>query len=460
MEKPSSIKPDATIQAPKFGPGASKVFTTDARFIIAMGGQRGGKTTVGAYWDISQALQMREEMTPKGMKVTPPTGIICAPTYDQLNQATLYRFFEEFPSIRRYYQQYKKEINIPIAKDSDGKQMNSRILTRSLEDYDKLRGIKCWWIHMDEGDGASEAAWDVLEGRVADTRGKILVTSTIYRNSWINRKIYQPLRAGRRTETEIVTWPSIDNPAFPVEEWERLKKELDPIVFAREYESKFVFESGLVYGDILKYGVIDEVPEGVEMLATFYGLDYGLNDPTVILFMGYGSDGCWYVLQEYGQEMMSVDAINDVLKANLQMYSSQYGAPWATYYDPAGGIAALSIAPDVFPIAAVKDIPNRITLVRNFIYQQRVFILSHNIKTIKEMSLYAFDATRNLPIDRNNHFSDALGYVIHNAWGSVDGLQKKEPEKPKSRIMEYEERRGLLKDGVFQSMLERNEFLM
>lgn len=449
MEKERSFSM-SEIQNAQFGPGASKIFTSKARYIVAVAGQRGGKTTTGAYWSYSQATKMREEMTTGGLKTVPPAGIICAPTLDLLRHSTLLRFFEEFPSLRKYYKEYQKEMNIPIGK-VNGKTVYSKIFTRSLDDPEMLRGIKAWWVWMDEGDVAPEEAWEVVKGRISDHEdGKILITSTLSINSWINRLIYQPLRANKIDSAEIISWASNDRPGFPVSEWERLKKEMDPIQFARDYEGKFSFESGLVYGDILNYGIIDAVPEHVTMLATFYGIDYGLNHPGVILVMGYGSDRNWYVLNEHVEPMMDVDQINEVINSNLKIFKEQYGDPWATYYDPAGGIAALSITPDVFPIAAIKDIPGRVTLVRNFIYQKRVFVLSHNVKTIRELSLYTFELGKTLPQKVHDDCMDAMGYIIHNGWQNVEGLKAPEKQETKTRLYMYEESRGVIKDGVFQ----------
>ena len=65
----------------KFGAGQSKVFTTDKRFIFAMGGKRGGKTTVGTYWARNQGGILRQRTNTLGQTVTVgPNGLIAAPT--------------------------------------------------------------------------------------------------------------------------------------------------------------------------------------------------------------------------------------------------------------------------------------------------------------------------------------------------------------------------------------------
>ena len=440
-------------------PGQSKVFTSKARFLVAISGQRGGKSTVASHFTNVEVQKLREENTSRGKKLVGTTAIICAPTYDLLRTATLDRLFEEYPVYKRFYKEYHKTITIPIA----GKGKNtifSTIYTLSVDDPENLRGKKCWFIWGDEVDIAPSDTWKMMTGRIADHEdGKLLITSTLSKDSWINRLVYQPLQAGKLTNTEIISWPSIERPGFPVEEWERLKAEMDPVAFARDFEGKFAFESGLVYGDILKYGIIDELPENVKILACFYGIDYGLNHPTVIMVMGFGSDRNWYVLNEYVSPMMSPEEINLILRGNLEVFRELYGDPWATYYDPAGGIAALSIDPDVFPMAAVKDIPARVTMVRNFIHQKRVYVMSHCHETTRELGLYEFQEDKPVPKDANNHCMDTMGYIIHNGWQNVEHLQKPVEEKPKSRVQMDLEARGLLKDGIFQTNVNRDIYI-
>ena len=119
--------------------------------------------------------------------------------------------------------------------------------------------------------------------------------------------------------------------------------------------------------------------------------------------------------------------------------------------------------PGVFPIAANKDLMGRITLIRNLIYQHRLFVLSHCHATLKEMSLYQFSESRPEPIDRDNDALDAMGYAIFNGWPSVDGLEPEKAPRIKNRVEMDLEARGLLKDGVFQNIFEASDdsyFLM
>lgn len=437
-----------------FGPGQSRVFTSEKRFIFAMGGKRGGKTTVGAYWSYQELAKMRRRMSPSGMSTVPPTGLIAAPTYDQLQQSTLLKFFEEFPGLRRYYKEYKKQIEIPIGKGADGKPLISKVYTRSLDEWKNVEGLNLDWGWIDEADSLQYQAWHTVMSRTGTTQGKILCTTTIYPASWINEMVNKR----KDPDSTIITWPSIENPAFPLEEWERLKAQTDPTVFAREYMSQFVFESGLVYGDILEYGLLDSVPEGVTMLATFIGIDYGLNDLTAVICVGFGSDGNWYILGERVSPGMNVDMINERVGELME----EFGKPWATFFDPAGGIAVLSLRQDCFPMAATKkmqDTPEktgRITLIRNLIFQRKVYTLSRNLVTNREFGTYSFQ-NDGKPEDRNNHCMDGFGYCVYSGFNMVDGLRPKQEKKVLPTLWRVMEEQGYLKDGVFQNTISQED---
>jgi len=432
------------------GAGQSRVFTTESRFIFAMGGKRGGKTTVGCYFANTEMVKLRRRIKPTGVDIVASIGLIAAPTVDQLKQSTLAKFFEEFPQYKKYYREYKNEIRIPF-NASDGTQRVAVIYTRSLDIAKNIEGMNLDWIWVDEADSLDSATWNVVRGRVATTLGKILCTTTIYPVSWIFDRVYKRKDPGY----EIITWPSSENPAFPEEEWATLKAETDPLIFAREYEAQFIFASGLVYPGIDEYGFVSCIPEGVTVLATFFGIDYGLNDDTVVLCDQYCSDGAWYTVHETVRPAMNVDEINQTLNS----YVSLYGQPWQTWYDPAGGIAVLSIDPKFNPHEAVKKLNEGITLITNLIFQKRIYCLDSCPKTQNEYRRYSYDNKKmGVPEDRNNHTMDNNRYIINSSHAAVDGLKSIEEKKALSTLWRALEEEGYLKDGQFQNKIDGSNY--
>lgn len=381
--------------------GQKRVLNSQSRFIFAMGGNRGGKTTIGCYWAY---LQMQKENT---------NGLIGANVYDQLNQSVLTKFFETFPQLERYYIKRDKMMILPG---------NRKVFFRSMDETKNIKGMNLHWIWIDEADGLSEEDWFVLQSRTGTTLGKMLMTSSIYPDSWIYDTIYKD----ENKDYELITWESVDNPSFPREEWDRLKRSMDPVRFAREYESKFIFESGRVYADILKYGVIDKYPEGSEPIVYFFGIDFGIEDPTAIMVLSYNTDGCWYIIDEYYRDHMSVQEINHW----LDYFIGKYKRPLITAIDSAGGVARLSLDARANAMDAVKKIGPRLFLLRDLIFQQRLYVFSRCSNAVREFTYYSFNRLKiDEPEDKNNHAMDAIGYVIHTCENMVSGMVEQATKK-------------------------------
>lgn len=397
-----------------------RIFTSTKRFIFAMGGNRGGKTTAGCYWSYL------------GMQTPNTNGLIGANTIDQLNQSTLAKFFEVFPQLKRFYVKRDRTIYLPNG---------SKVFTRSLDMPELIKGLNLHWEWIDEGDGLSESTWNILRSRVATTQGRILVTSSIYANSWIFDTIYNR----KDPDYEIVTWESIENPSFPKEEWEALKRSTDPITFAREYSSEFVFATGKVYGDILSYGRLEtnEYPANSKPVKAIFGLDYGVNDPTAITVVTLNDDGKWYLVDEVYSPAMSIQQIN----FHLERLIEKYGKPFMTCQDPAGGVARISLIPQANATDAVKDIHKRITLIRDLIYQKELYYFPRCVNADREFKAYQFNPKKlEEPEDRNNHIMDSMGMAIHHTYDMLKHLGKK--EEPEEEMTEFWARK--MAQGIYK----------
>jgi PBSX family phage terminase large subunit len=411
---PIAKKPQAEIIEFVPFPGQDRIFLSKARFIFASAGQRGGKTKAGCYW------------ANINMNIPGTNGMICANTIDQLNQSVLDKFFSEFPQLKRYWVKRDKMLSLPNG---------SKVYFRSLDNPEMIRGLNLHWIWPDEIDGQNYNTWKILEGRVANTKGRILGTSSIYRKSFVH-EMYKRFKDD--PDYEFITWESVANPSFPPEEYERLKRTWDPIDFAREFGGQFSFATGQVYPlderfiiDKLQKTWIDKSGEERELkvIDYIYGLDYGINDPNVITVNAFCSDGNWYIIDEYYEPNLSIQQINHWLDYFITKYKRR---PYATCQDPAGGVARNSLINECRPQDAVKDIIGRVKLIRNLIYQGKIFVLKNCVNTRREFEYHMFDLKNpEMPEDKNNHCLDSFGYAIHTTWDQIQGkakVQAKEEE--------------------------------
>lgn len=92
------------------------------------------------------------------------TGLVGAPTYPMLRDATLASLLELLNDNDIPFELNKAD-NVLLLKDS-----GSRILLRSVEDFERLRGTNLAWFALDELTYIREGAWLRLEGRLRDPK--------------------------------------------------------------------------------------------------------------------------------------------------------------------------------------------------------------------------------------------------------------------------------------------------
>ena len=91
------------------------------------------------------------------------TGLIGAPTYPMLRDATLAALLATLEREVIPYELNRSE-NFLLLPEAQ-----SRILLRAVEDFDRLRGSNLAWFGLDELTYAPEEAWLRLEGRLRDS---------------------------------------------------------------------------------------------------------------------------------------------------------------------------------------------------------------------------------------------------------------------------------------------------
>ena len=96
------------------------------------------------------------------------SGLIGAPTYPMLKDATQQALFDILDSNRLPYDFNKAENVLKMQENG------SRILFRALDEFERLRGTNLAWFGLDELTYVPEAAWLRLEGRLRDPKAKRL----------------------------------------------------------------------------------------------------------------------------------------------------------------------------------------------------------------------------------------------------------------------------------------------
>lgn len=94
------------------------------------------------------------------------TGLLGAPTYPMLRDATQATLFEILGTNKIPYE-YNKAENAMVMSDT-----GSRILFRPVDDFERLRGTNLAWFGLDELTYTQEEAWLRLEGRLRDPQAQ------------------------------------------------------------------------------------------------------------------------------------------------------------------------------------------------------------------------------------------------------------------------------------------------
>ena len=205
-------------------------------------------------------------------------------------------------------------------------------------------------------------------------------------------------------------WSSVDNPAYPKEEYEKAKASMSNSRAAMRYDGLFMRMEGLVYPDF-KSCIIKHVdpPEG-QLVG---GMDFGWNDPfCALLATRYtdvdGRDILYFWYERY-KRMTTIAQHSRRLPGRGE-------AMW--YADPSrpGSIAELRIAGHVVR-KGVNDIQLGIDAVNNRIHNGTVKISDKLIALMAEAEEYHYpekddEIIGEKPKDAFNHALDPFRYTI------------------------------------------------
>lgn len=113
------------------------------------------------------------------------TGLVGAPTYPMLRDATQTALFEILESNNIPFEHNKAESTIRM------RDCRSKILLRSMDEFERLRGTNLAWFGLDELTYTQEEAWLRLEGRLRDPKASKLAGFAVWTPKgydWVYRK--------------------------------------------------------------------------------------------------------------------------------------------------------------------------------------------------------------------------------------------------------------------------------
>jgi len=132
----------------------------------------------------------------------------------------------------------------------------TRIIFGHADEPDSLEAAQYKAAVLDESGQKKfkQQSWEAVQRRLAIDKGRCLFPTTPYSLNWLKTEVYDRAirnRTGAGTaadaDYECVSFESIMNPAFPLDEWERAKATLPDWKFDLFYRGIFTRPAGSVY---------------------------------------------------------------------------------------------------------------------------------------------------------------------------------------------------------------------
>lgn len=248
-------------------PGQARAWRSEKRFVLVLAGTQGGKTSFGPIW-----------LTREVQRLGPGDHLASSANYDLLRLKML-------PELRLQFERtlgwtYMAGDNMLI-NERDGK----RIILRSAlrpEGLESSTALSFWGDEWGQNQ-VDLIAWEAAQRRLAINRGRALMTTTPYNLGWLKTQFYDRWRAGD-PDYDVISFRSIENPAFPVEEYERAKRTLPDWRFRMFYDGEFAQPAGLIYHDFDSAKHVERPFRIPSDWPRIVGVDFGLVN-TAILWM-------------------------------------------------------------------------------------------------------------------------------------------------------------------------------
>lgn len=354
-------------------------------------------------------------------------GLVGAPTYPMLRDATLTSFLEVLASNRIRHELNKSE-SVLVMKDT-----GSKIYFRAVDDFERLRGTNLAWFGLDELTYTTEEAWLRLEGRLRDPQASRLCGFAVWTPKgfdWVYRRFIREAVAGY----EVVLAKPFENrhvldkvPDF----YERLRGSYDTRFFEQEALGGYLnVQAGVVYHGFQRARNVREL-EVDGRLPLLWALDFNV-DPM-----------CSIVAQKTGEEIRVLDEIVIQRASTLQAceeFHARYPnhvAGVVIYGDASGqrqqtaGTTDYQIVKQFFRQTAYGNlrfrvppsnpsVRERVALVNAKLFsaseEVRLFIhlrCSELVRDLEEVTYKPDTSVIDKDRDpRRTHLSDALGYLI------------------------------------------------
>ena len=299
----------------------------------------------------------------------------------------------------------------------------STISFTPLDDDKKIRSLNLDYVFVEQCEEVSEEIFDELALRVrgevslADYGQILLIAQPGPKTHWIYKRFYQV--KANDPDYKIEHFSYLDNP-YLKEDQRKYYEGLKETNYDRwrthalgEWisSSKQIFVNNWTVGFDRTY-------------FDFYvgGVDFGWNNPSCFLLMGFYDDECYVLGEVYGSEMTTTEFIGEIaeLLAGFDLDFNDVDSVYADAADPESIEVFCREGLNTYP--SVKNVKAKIDTTR----ETKIHIAESCVNLIRELPEYEWKKNKDgeileEPVKKNDHAIDALCYGIYGVRGELGG---------------------------------------
>lgn len=373
---------------------------SDTRFTAFIGGIGSGKTLGGC-------VKAMAHCQPGAL------GLIVAPTYGMLRDATL-RTFKDVAG-KALLEFRRGEMRAKMINGSE-------ILFRSADDPERLRGPNLSWAFIDEAALCHKMAWPIIIGRLRKDgiAGPCWLTTTPKGRNWV----WEEFAHVRRDNYEMFHSRTADNPYLASEFVESLEVAYSGDFALQELAGEFVAFEGLIYD--FDPDVHIQRRGSNEMHYWALAADEGFTNPAVILLIGVDADSRLHIAREYYERGKLQET---VVKAAVEMARSVSPMAAVVVDSSAAGLIA-DLMNNGLPARAAKGrVLDGIGAIQGLLKVQldgrpRLTVDPSCVNTIAEFESYVWREGRDAPVKQSDHAMDAARYFVTWVMGATQQVDQ------------------------------------
>lgn len=223
--------------------GQRRMMASRKRFILMLAGTQSGKTVAGPWW-------LLREICIRG----PGDYLVVTPTYPLLQKKLLPEFLRlfryrlqlgEFRVADRIFDISARGQEILFGRTHESP---TQIFFGHAQDPDSLESAtaKAAWLDEAGQKKFKRGSWEAIQRRLSIYEGRVLITTTPYTLGWLKTELHDRAKDDA-ADIELIQFESTMNPAFPRQEFERVRSVLPHWKFEMMYRGRFERPAGLIF---------------------------------------------------------------------------------------------------------------------------------------------------------------------------------------------------------------------